>query len=175
MPDEPETYDLAFDPDEEPEASPPPPPTPSAHPSSRRPKDETADTGDGGHSQAGGDADDDGGTIPLDLPEEPEIRDPRAGNTASRPPSGTAGPGGAVASTARRPSKLDAARDEPEPASEEPAAVSPAKARAAREEQRIRAAQEQAEADARKQKLIFIAVGSVVGLLVLLWLLSKIF
>ena len=167
MPDEPETYDLAFDPDEEPEDQ------PAAAPP-RRPKpldDEIA------KSDAGPTRDDDRDTIPLDLPDEPEIRDPRAGNTASRPParpSSTSADGSG--SSARRPTDLDAARDaDDSPPSEEPAAVSPAKARAAREEQRIRAAQEQAEADARKQKLIFILVGSVVGLLVLLWLLSKIF
>ena len=165
MPDEPETYDLAFDPDEEPEDQ------PAAAPP-RRPKpldDEIA------KSDAGPTRDDDRDTIPLDLPDEPEIRDPRAGNTASRPPARPSSPDGS-GSSARRPTDLDAARDaDDSPPSEEPAAVSPAKARAAREEQRIRAAQEQAEADARKQKLIFILVGSVVGLLVLLWLLSKIF
>ena len=60
-------------------------------------------------------------------------------------------------------------------AAEEPMAVSPAKARQAREDQRRRAAQELAEADARKQKLILILAGTLIGALVLLWIWFKLF
>ena len=60
------------------------------------------------------------------------------------------------------------------PSGEEPAAVSPAKAQATREEQRIRAAAELAEADARKRKIMLIAVGSIVGLCVVVYLVLKI-
>ncbi|MBB6428415.1 hypothetical protein [Algisphaera agarilytica] len=82
--------------------------------------------------------------------EEPEFNDPRAKNTASRPPKPPVNP------------TPDVEDDQPE----EPVAVSPARAQANREEQRIRAAQEQAETDARKKKMIFLVVGSIVGLVI---------
>jgi hypothetical protein len=136
MPDEPETYDLAFDPEDEPEA--PPKPTPPA--ASHKPKPAAEDPE----------------TIPLELPDEPVIHDPRAAGTASAP---------------QRPTNLDrAAEDPPDPEPEEPKAVSPAKARARREEQRVRAAQEQAEAEAKRKKTILTIVGAVIAVAIVAYL-----
>ncbi|MEO1236696.1 MAG: hypothetical protein AAFX76_07910 [Planctomycetota bacterium] len=93
-------------------------------------------------------------TIPLDEP-EPEIHDPRAGRPPVKPPL-----------------------PEPDPddgPADEPKAVSPAKARAAREEQRIRAAQELAEADAKKKKIILTVVGAFVAVGVLGFIALKLF
>ena len=141
MPDEPDTYDLAFDPDDESESSASPAPTKKPQPASKEPAPPPADEAD-----------------TFDL-KEPQINDPRSAGTASAP--------------AKRPTQpLD---DEPattEP--EEPVAVSPARAQAIREEQRIRAAQELAEADARKKKLILTVVGGLVALGIVAYLVIKI-
>ncbi|MEM6853973.1 MAG: hypothetical protein AAF593_06145 [Planctomycetota bacterium] len=128
MAEEPETYDLV-DPDDNPEPSPtakPPKPISSA---SAEPET-------------------------FDLDDEPEIHDPRAGNTPSRPPKPPINP------------TPDAEDDQPD----EPVAVSPARAQANREEQRIRAAQELAAADARKKKMILTVVGSFVAVGILAYI-----
>ena len=60
-------------------------------------------------------------------------------------------------------------RTAPHAPAEEPAAVSPAKAQARREEQRLRAAQELAEEDARKKKRNLIVAGLAVAAVVVLY------
>lgn len=126
MAEEPDTYDLAFDPEDTPEPTPSP-----AKPIAKPAK-----------PAAGSEFD------PIELDDdEPQIRDPRAGNTPSRPPKPPINP----------------TPDMDDDAPAEPVEVSPARAQANREDQRRRAAQELAEADARKKKIILILVGSLIG------------
>ncbi|MEE9405333.1 MAG: hypothetical protein V3V20_10590 [Algisphaera sp.] len=80
----------------------------------------------------------------------------------------------------KRPAKLSASENDASSdshasssAASGPMSVSPAKARLAREDQRKRAALEQAEDDARKQKRLFIIAGIAVGLIVLIGLYLK--
>ncbi|MEM8739329.1 MAG: hypothetical protein AAGG38_12775 [Planctomycetota bacterium] len=133
--DEPETFDLAFDPEDE--------PAPPVAPRAAHAKDSV---------EPGGPAE----TIPLSEP-EPEIHDPRAGKRPSKLP--TADPAAEVGSG---------------PA-DEIKAVSPAKARATREEQRVRAAQELAEADAKRKRVLLIVIGAFVVVGILSYLVVKLF
>lgn len=94
-------------------------------------------------------------TFELD---EPVINDPRAGNTPSRPPKPPIDP-------------TPEEDDQPD----EPVAVSPARAQAIREEQRIRAAQEQAEADAKKKKVILTLVSCVIVVAIVGFIALKMF
>ncbi|MEM1107153.1 MAG: hypothetical protein AAGH99_00495 [Planctomycetota bacterium] len=135
MAEEPETYDLAFDPDDNPE------PTPEAASPAQPTKKPAASA--------------EPETFDLD-DIEPEIQDPRAGGSPSRPP--------------KPPIDTSAVEDD---TPDEPVAVSPARAQAIREEQRIRAAQEEAEADARKKKLIVTVIAVFVGVAMLGYLALK--
>ncbi|MEO0514671.1 MAG: hypothetical protein AAF086_05180 [Planctomycetota bacterium] len=137
MAEEPDTYDLAFDPDDEPTPTPP-----TAKPIAKPDK-----------PAASADLD------PIELDDvEPQISDPRAGGTPSRP---------------KPPINPTPEVEDDQPA--EPVAVSPAKAQAKREEQRRRAAQELAEADARKKKIILIVVGSFVAVGIVGFIALKLF
>lgn len=117
-----------------------------------------------------------------------ELAEPDDQPTAPPPPKGVRPD--AEPEARPQPIELDSPDDVPAPAREkrpvidpadtantaradEPKSVSPAKARLAREDQRKRAALELAEADARKQKRILIALGTLIGALVLLWLWFK--
>lgn len=139
MAEEPETYDLAFDPEDPSDSSPETPAKP-AKPIAKPAASSEPDT--------------------FELDDvEPEIRDPRAGNTPSRPPKPPINP------------TPDMEDDTPE----EPATVSPAKAQAKREDERRRAAQELAEADARKKKLIMTLASAFVGVGILAYIALKLF
>lgn len=113
---------------------------------------------------------------PTPPPPPKTVRSDAAPDTASRPielDDPTPQP------PAEKRPKLDLAAVDDGPsdaaASNEPLSVSPAKARRSREDQRRRAAMEQAEADARKQKRMLITGGAVIGLAVVLWLWFKLF
>ncbi|MEM9882277.1 MAG: hypothetical protein AAF800_05105 [Planctomycetota bacterium] len=100
-------------------------------------------------------------TIPLsDVDDGPEIRDPRAAGTAARPE--------------KRPANLDPTPDEND-APVEPVEVSPARAQANREQQRIRAAAELAEAEARRKKVILTLVAAFVGVGVVGYVVLRLF
>ncbi|MEM6458060.1 MAG: hypothetical protein AAF710_01570 [Planctomycetota bacterium] len=139
--DEPDVYELADEPDD----TPPPPPAPEASPPTTKP---TAST-------------EEADTIPLSEPDDgPEVRDPRAAGTASRPE--------------RRPAAIDPTPDADD-APAEPKEVSPARARAVREEQRIRAAAELAEAEAKRKKVILTLVAAFVGVGVVGYVVLRLF
>ena len=127
--EEPETYDLAFDPEEE---------------------DGDGPTGSAAAAPSLDPRSADPDTPPAPAAEEPRP-DPRAGNVTGIDRSSTA-------------------LDTPGEPAEEPVAVSPAKAQARREEQRLRAAQELAEEDARKKKRNLIVAGLAIAAVVVLYI-----
>ena len=129
--EEPETYDLAFDPEEE---------------------DGDKPTGSAAALPSLDPRAADPDTPPAPAAEEPRP-DPRAGNVKGINRSSTA---------------VDTP-DAPDAPAEEPVAVSPAKAQARREEQRLRAAQELAEEDARKKKRTLIVAGLAVAAVLVLY------
>jgi len=147
MAEEPDTYDLAFDPDDEPTP-------PAAKPAPGNGNGNGPGNGKPVKPEASSEFD------PIELDDvEPEINDPRAGGTSSRPPKPSINP------------TPDMEDDQPA----EPVAVSPARAQANREEQRRRAAQELAEADARKKKIILILVGSLIAVSLVGFIALKLF